>query len=545
MPEPIVALNGAYVDTFSAGPGCDSIHTVNLSVRPLITSNVNNSICQGDSIWLGGNWRTAAGSYTDTLSAANGCDSIVNTSLSIIPTVTANVNLSICQGDSLLLGGSWQTTSGSYIDVYTGPNGCDSTVVTALSITPHITASATANICQGDSILIGGSWQTTAGNYVDIYPASNGCDSILTTTLTVTPDITNSASAIICQGDSIMLGGSWRTTAGSYVEVYAAANGCDSILTTTVSLLPTASSSTAATICSGDSMLIAGNWRLSGGTYVDTLTAANGCDSLHSVSLNVNPVYNQSASATICQGDSILLGGNWQLTAGTYVDTLQSTSNCDSVVSTTLNVQSITTSSASASICRGDSILLGGTWQNTAGNYVDSLISMAGCDSIHTTTLSLKVVDTAVSISNARLTASATGATYRWIDCGTGQYISGATSRTFAPNNNGVYAVEVTEIGCTDTSSCHLVDDAKLHEGNLPQLQVHPNPTKGVVNIDFGSIRSEVSVVIINAAGKRLREVNLAGEREIQIDLSDWPSSTYYFHVKTEDGSEVLKVVKE
>ncbi|MFM7301014.1 MAG: hypothetical protein ACKO1R_07735, partial [Crocinitomicaceae bacterium] len=49
---------------------------------------------------------------------------------------TTTVDLAICEGESVLLGGSFQTSSGIYTDVFITAQGCDSTVTTNLSINP-------------------------------------------------------------------------------------------------------------------------------------------------------------------------------------------------------------------------------------------------------------------------------------------------------------------------------------------------------------------------------------------------------------------------
>ena len=97
--------------------------------------------------------------------------------------ITTN-SLSICQGDSALIFGVYQNTSGSYQDTLLAANGCgDSLIVTNLIITPTVNTVLNTIICQGDSVLIGGLYQSVAGNYVDSLQASNGCDSLFTTVL--------------------------------------------------------------------------------------------------------------------------------------------------------------------------------------------------------------------------------------------------------------------------------------------------------------------------------------------------------------------------
>ena len=47
------------------------------------------------------------------LTASNvGCDSVIITELIILPTYTTNVQASICDGDSFFVGGAYQTIAG-------------------------------------------------------------------------------------------------------------------------------------------------------------------------------------------------------------------------------------------------------------------------------------------------------------------------------------------------------------------------------------------------------------------------------------------------
>jgi hypothetical protein len=75
---------------------------------------VNQSICQGNVYSINGKIYSTAGSYRDTLknAASNGCDSIVNTNLTVKNTVTFNNPQTICFGKSYTINGktytSWQ-----------------------------------------------------------------------------------------------------------------------------------------------------------------------------------------------------------------------------------------------------------------------------------------------------------------------------------------------------------------------------------------------------------------------------------------------------
>ena len=132
-------------------------------------------------------------------------------SLTINPFVTDSINISICQGDSILIGGVFQNTSGIYSDTIVGGSslGCDSILVTTLLVNPIATSNTNTSICQGDSILIYGVFQNTSGIYSDtiVGGSSLGCDSIATTTLmvTLTPIAVATSNSPVCLGESINL----------------------------------------------------------------------------------------------------------------------------------------------------------------------------------------------------------------------------------------------------------------------------------------------------------------------------------------------------
>ena len=202
---------GTYSDVLTASNGCDSTVNLTLTILPTFTTDLTESICDGDSYTVGTSTYTTAGTYTDVLTASNGCDSTVNLTLTILPTFTTDLTESICDGDSYTVGTSTYTTAGTYSDVLTASNGCDSTVNLTLTILPTFTTDLTESICDGDSYTVGTSTYTTAGTYTDVLTASNGCDSTVNLTLTILPTFTTDLTESICDGDSYTVGTSQLT----------------------------------------------------------------------------------------------------------------------------------------------------------------------------------------------------------------------------------------------------------------------------------------------------------------------------------------------
>ena len=148
-------------------------------------TSIIDTLCNGLSITVGNNTYDSTGIYYDTLAAFNGCDSIVTTFLTVLSTSASSVinDITICDGDSVFVGSSIYTITGSYVDVLINSSGCDSTITTNVTVQTPVNQNIT--ICDGDSLIVGNSVYHVSGNYVDTIISSIGCDSIVITNLTI------------------------------------------------------------------------------------------------------------------------------------------------------------------------------------------------------------------------------------------------------------------------------------------------------------------------------------------------------------------------
>lgn len=216
---------GIYRDTFATA-SCDSIRILDLTVYAQIALTVvDTTVCFGETV----DGYATTGNYTDTLMSATGCDSIRTLDLVVLPENTQTVQMTICEGQTY----EGYDSTDTYTDVFTDANGCDSTRVLELTVLPVLRESVTMTICDGESY----EGYTMAGTYVDTF--SNGaCDSIRTLNLSVDPSVNLNQSITLCQGDSVLLGGVYVSSIGTYADTIFVPGGCDTILSVNVTVYP-------------------------------------------------------------------------------------------------------------------------------------------------------------------------------------------------------------------------------------------------------------------------------------------------------------------
>jgi hypothetical protein len=107
-----------------------------LTVNPTRTGTINATICSNQTYNFNGINRNTTGSYLDTFTAINGCDSVVTLNLIVNPTRTGTINATICSNQTYNFNGINRNTTGSYLDTFTAVNGCDSVVTLNLIVNP-------------------------------------------------------------------------------------------------------------------------------------------------------------------------------------------------------------------------------------------------------------------------------------------------------------------------------------------------------------------------------------------------------------------------
>ena len=261
-----------------------------------------------------------------------------------------------------------------------------------------------------------------------------------------------------------------------------------------------------------------------------------------------------------CQSDSIYLtvevcdnllspSGKFTWTAsGIYMDTLLNSRGCDSVITVDLTVNNTPTSnSISLTQCSSYVSPSGKYTWTTSGIYMDTILTIDGCDSILTIDLTINTIDTSVTQSGSKLTASETAALYQWLDCNNSfSPISGAVFQDFNPPFNSRYAVMIIKNGCTDTSACRLITNVGIEMHNNNQLvNFYPNPTDGMLYLEFGKVHPTARLELSNQLGQLVLSQVVKNESNSMLDLNHLANGIYTLMVQTNDGKSSYKIVKK
>src|SRR5688572_30461497 len=440
-------VGGDYTVALISATGCDSIATLHLVINPVVTGEETITICEAalPYNWNGAEYNTA-GDYTATLTSANGCDSIATLHLVITPVVTGEETITICEAAlPYNWNGAEYNTAGDYTATLTSVNGCDSIATLHLVINPAVTGEETVTLCPA---ALPYSWNgqsiTDAGDYTATLTAANGCDSIATLHLVINPAVTGEETVTLC---TAALPDSWNgqsiTDAGDYTATLTAANCCDSIATLHLVINPAVTGEETVTLCpaalpyswNGQSITDAGD-------YTATLTATNGCDSIATLHLVINPAVTGEETVTLCPAALPYIWNGQSITdAGDYTATLTATNGCDSIATLHLIINPAVTGEETVTLCPA---ALPYSWNGQsitdAGDYTATLVAANGCDSIATLHL---VINPAVT-GEETVTLCPAALPYSW----NGQSITDAGDYT---------ATLVAANGCDSIATLHLV----------------------------------------------------------------------------------------
>jgi len=372
---------GTYSFTVTDDNNCSATTTITITEPPLLNPSAVATpiLCKGEDATVTvtaaggtppytgtGTFTRGAGTYSFTVSDANGCSASTSITITEPPllTVTANAPPVACNGMPTLVSvsasggtppytgtGSFSRTAGTYTFTVTDNNGCSDSATITITEPPLLTASASATpiACNGDSATVTvsavggtmpytgtGTFRRAAGTYTFVVTDINSCSDTVAITIDEPPllMVTVTATPILCFGETSTVTvtasggtgpyigtGTFTRTSGTHTFTVTDSNGCTAAKTITITEPPLliASSNAPPILCHGGSTTITvyaiggtqpysgtGTFTRSAGTHSFIVTDANGCLDTTSITLVDPPELIASIDATpiLCNGGS-------------------------------------------------------------------------------------------------------------------------------------------------------------------------------------------------------------------------------------------------
>lgn len=300
--------------------GCDSTVLVNLTFIQPVTTNLSPTLCPGETVFVNGNtYDENMPVGQEILVSALGCDSIVVIQLTYHPASMNNIAQTLCEGEQVVVNGTiydQNNPTGTEIIAAGSINGCDSTIVVALQFVAPVTENLTLNLCSSEQIIVNGTVydQNNPGG-TELIPggSANGCDSTIIVALSFFPEPTTTLNPTLCDGEQLIVNGTvYNQINPSGTELLQTANGCDSTVVVNLAFHPAVFTQINPTLCFGESLTVNGtvyNGNNPSGTEVIVGGAATGCDSTISVNLSFSLPITAAieGDASICTGGSATL----------------------------------------------------------------------------------------------------------------------------------------------------------------------------------------------------------------------------------------------
>ncbi|MBQ9254067.1 MAG: fibronectin type III domain-containing protein, partial [Bacteroidales bacterium] len=162
------------------------------------TATLNETVCFGETFTFNGNTYTTTGIYTTTVAGANGeCDTNYTINLTVNAQNTATETITVCYGETAEFNGQALTEGENTVTVAGQGNECDTLYTVTLVVRPENTNTVEVSINPDEvPYQFGTQVLETEGTYTEVFTDENGCDSTVTLNLTINSGINDVENGI-------------------------------------------------------------------------------------------------------------------------------------------------------------------------------------------------------------------------------------------------------------------------------------------------------------------------------------------------------------
>ena len=437
--------NTSGIEQFTTADGCDSLVNVQVNILPIKESSIILTLCDGEEMTVNGTvYNQNNPSGTESYVTADGCDSIVTIDLSFQIAQNITIDTTLCAEDNLVIEGQSYTgspVSTSFVipsalgcdsliydieidiyaadpivvepvlcfgEIYEDPtlgltidanslnqnfdivndDGCTQNVIVQATMLQEIVVDLPVQICEGSSQMINGvlyDENNVSGS--TILTSAAGCDSIVNVEVTVTDVIEVSLDPILCPGESITVNGVIYDESNlNGVEQMVSAEGCDSVVTVSLSYAQEKITNLEDKLCQFDSYVINGTvYDVNNPSGVEILQTSFGCDSTVNINLSFTPISTETYDNSICEDESVIIyGKTYDANNPSGQDTIRTSAGCDSIiVEVDLQINSINESYITGVRCEDETVSVNGTTYDISNpSGVEVIQGTNGCDSV-------------------------------------------------------------------------------------------------------------------------------------------------------------------
>ena len=108
--------------------------------------------------------------------------------------------------------------------------------------------------------------------------------------------------------------------------------------------------------------------------------------------------------------------------------------------------------------------------------------------------------------------------------------------KVFRTNIDSISASENKSVKESENLIC-IEDESST---TITNLEIYPNPSRGIFNISFTTqVKQELEIRIVNTLGNQVfieSKYQFIGEYTKQIDLTEYPKAIYFLEIETDEG---------
>jgi hypothetical protein len=118
-----------------------------------------------------------------------------------------------------------------------------------------------------------------------------------------------------------------------------------------------------------------------------------------------------------------------------------------------------------------------------------------------------------------------------------GTVIPGATDTFYHPTALGYYYAIANNANCPSIASNVIyISLLGVEEVNKSRVNIYPNPTTGVVSLDWNNTAVSMKLNVYNALGQNVINGTIDHQSHYDVDLSALSSGNYYIQLRDDEG---------